>query len=126
MKFEYKIGDKVCRRSNRERKGVVTQADDEYEIKVHWSDMQNPLWAETVSLMPDTDEALAQITEYAKEVQSKIDSATSSLEAAFKAWQEAKNMYASEQMIMQDSFVDTKGFEGIINQFGWDTSSLYC
>lgn len=133
MKFQYEVGMRVRNRENHKEKGTVTEADDDYEIRVHWDGDHGPRWEETRLLMPDSEEAIQQLAESTKQVQSKVDEATSHLEKAFKAWLEAAALEAGHEVGNAEAYVlnnnpdlDLSKFEGVIRDNGWSTSSLYC
>lgn len=142
MKFTYEVGMRVRSRhpynGNRVDTGVVTEVDSPDEIKVRWDGSQydndsDSDWTETYDLMPDTDEARAQLAEHNKRVQYKIDQAALSLEEAFKYWREAIGLesghddnYGNAYYLKGNKDLDLSKFEGLCEQNGWDTSSLYC
>jgi hypothetical protein len=133
MNFTYEVGMPVCLRGNKGFKGVVTEVDGEYDVKVSWDDDDKVgEWSEVSEMMPDTPEVHAQLEEMAKKAQAKVDEAASLLESAFKAWREAQTIYTgydgqgSAYQMRQDGLVILSKFEGIINREGWSTSSIYC
>ena len=132
MKFTYQIGERVCSRSEPNKAGAVEELldDDGDELRVNWDDIGSR-WCEARDIMPDTDEARQQLVDLHKQVQAKVDEATSALEVAFKAWQEAASLIAGHDgaeayYLRHNKEVDLSKFEGVIEQNGWSTSSLYC
>lgn len=126
---KYKVGDKVRYFNNRTDLGTVVEVVDDDEIHVKWdSDSEIGLHDphEIAPYDPEGDALRAQ------RAQEKIDEATHSLEAAFKAWAGAQNEYADREgqdvaySMKQDELIDLKDFEGVLNVNGWSTSSLYC
>lgn len=130
---KYKVGDKVRDFYDRSSIGEVTEIVDEngdrYDVSITWDrdyDVSIVSPSEVVPYDPEGDKLTAA------RAQEKIDEATHSLEAAFKAWAAAQNEYADREgqdvaySMKQDELIDLKDFEGILNQNGWSTSSLFC
>jgi hypothetical protein len=135
MKFHYEAGMRIRNRAKQEEKGTVTEDGDTYEqeVRVMWDGDKGPRWEETRFIMPDDDAAIQQLADASKQVQSKIDEATSHLEKAFKAWQEAASLEAGRECGNAEAYVlndnpdlDLTKFEEVIRDNGWSTSSLYC
>lgn len=133
MKFTYKIGDRVCHRDELDKAGTIESFyDDEEgdELRVNWDDIGSR-WCETRDIIPDTDEARQQLADLYKQVQSKVDEATSTLDAAFKAFREAASLIsgrddAEPYYLRHNKDIDLSKFEEVVEQNGWSTSSLYC
>ena len=138
MNFTYEVGMVVCDLAHKDFKGTVTEVDDiDNRVRVQWLGYKNTdphgNWYELNEIMPDTPEAHQQLTELTKQVQAKIDEATHSLEAAFKAWFEAAALQSGYDMgndsvyyLMANKDLDLSKFEEVVSKNGWDTSSLYC
>lgn len=134
MRHTYTNGMRV-RARGKGNKGTITDDSDQGEPMVQWDDKEKypePVWQEARFLIPDNPEAEAQELLAAKAIQTKIDEATSSLEAAFKAWQEAAELNGDEveyPTLGEDPAFDTSKFEKAFERTGWSTSgsrSLYC
>ena len=131
MKFEYKNGDKIQLRGDRNIKGVVVDAEDEYEVRVLWGADTEPTGQESRLIMPDSREAERKLDMLTLQVQAKVDAATSALVAAFRLWAEAQEMHSGYSGTgaayeMKDEGIDLSKFEAVINEAGWSTSSIYC
>lgn len=134
MKYTYEIGMRVCQRDQKDFRGTVIEVEDD-EPKIKWDKYKSEggSWCEPSEVMPDTPEAHAQMAELTKKVQAKVDEATASLEAAFKAWFEAAALQAGRDVGHDDAYylrsnkdLDLSKFEGVVASNGWSTSSLYC
>jgi hypothetical protein len=60
-------------------------------------------------------------------IQIKIDEATSAFEKAFQAFQEATDLSQGNLMSYEEAnLVDMEKLEDVMEEHGWNTSSLYC
>lgn len=140
MIFKYEVGMRVRSREFEEDKGEITEVEDDGEVRVLWDDAEEPRWAETRDLMPDTPEAVQKLAALTKKIQLKVDEATSLLDQAFKLWRQANAMQfeGTENPGPDDGYfegayalrgnpdLDLSKFEDVVEQNGWSTSSLYC
>jgi hypothetical protein len=123
MTTEYKfaIGDKVRQHYNSVI-GEITGINDD-EIWVKWEN-GSEYTVESCEIKlhdPVADKKLAI------KVQAKLNEAAHSLEAAFKAWNEAIELYGQDAYALKfDDLIDTRAFESVIESNGWSNSSLYC
>lgn len=135
MKFVYEVGMRIRGRDRKEEKGEVTEVESDDEVRVLWDydKGQGPRWCETRDIIPDSPEAEQLLAENTKQVQAKIDEATTLLEQAFKAWFEAVSLQAGREVGNSEAYylrgnpdLDLSKFEGVVESNGWSTSSLYC
>jgi hypothetical protein len=128
MLVKYEVGMRVRDRWDRKYLGEVTKVVDEDEIHVKWdhSTISRHDPSEIAPYDPEGDKARAIIT------QAKIDEATHSLEAAFKALREANALelgsddYEGAYALHGNDDLDLSKLEDVVNRNGWSTSSLYC
>jgi hypothetical protein len=128
---QLKVGDKVKNRWNSSDIGTI-QAYNDVAATVLWDTgfSSDEHLCELKAYDPDNDAAKHQA------IQAKIDEATHSLEAAFKAWQEAAVLYSEDSdprywkeyvgQLANDPLLDVSRFERVAKNNGWDSSSLYC
>lgn len=130
-KFEYKAGMRVRDRYDRDYLGEVIEVVEEDEIHIRWDTepdrIQRHAPCEIRPYDPGTDKVIAQQT------QAKIDEAATLLEAAFKAWRNAQEIYTGSDVdegtaseFLHDPSISVAKFEEVIENNGWSTSSLYC
>ena len=130
MKYKYEVGMRVRDRWDREYLGEVTEVVDEDEIHVKWDRGDNGIGrhdsGEIAPFDPEGDNARAIIT------QAKIDEATHSLEAAFKALREANALelgsddYEGAYALKGNPYLDLSKLEDVVESNGWSSSSIYC
>lgn len=130
MKFTYEVGMRVCVRNQKDFKGTVLEIVNG-DIKVFCDKYDSSSWCEPSEIMPDTPEAHEYMAQLTAKVQVKVDEATSALEVAFKAWQEAASLQADREgaepyHLRSNKDLDLSKFEGVVESNGWSTSSLYC
>jgi hypothetical protein len=129
LKPQYQVGMRVRDRWDRKYLGEVVEVVDEDEIRVKWDhddviSRHDP--SEIAPYDPDGDNAKAII------IQAKIDEATHSLEAAFKALREANALelgsddYEGAYALKGNPYLDLSKLEDVVESNGWSTSSLYC
>ena len=59
--------------------------------------------------------------------QIKINETSNALEVAYKLWQEAKQITKHDIYVFESAgFLDTQSLEKAIENWGWNSSSLYC
>jgi len=133
MKFTYEVGMRIRARNEDDISGEVVEVIDNDEVRVRWDYDGHVSWAEVREIMPDTPEAHAQMAELTKQVQTKVDEATTLLDQAFKAWFEAAALQAGREVDSSDAYylrgnpdLDLSKFEEVVERNGWSTSSLYC
>jgi hypothetical protein len=120
---------RVRDRWDRNYLGEVVEVVDEDEIHVKWdhddvTSRHDP--SEIAPYDPEGDKAKAIKT------QAKIDEASHSLEAAFKALREANALelgsddYEGAYALKGNPYLDLSKLEDVVESNGWSTSSLYC
>lgn len=94
---------------------------------IKWANSRSTTdWEHGSDLVIVDKEADKQI---AAKVQSKIDVATKALEAAWKAWSEARQIANDESSLYyleRNDLIDIGSFAGEAENFGWSSSSLHC
>ena len=129
MLIKYEVGMRVRDRWDRKYLGEVTEVVDEDEIHVKWdhgSRVQRHDPSEIAPYDPEGDKTRTAQT------QAKIDEATHSLEAAFKALREANALelgsddYDGAYALKGNDDLDLSKLEEAIENNGWSTSSIYC
>jgi hypothetical protein len=130
MIHDYQVGMRVCMRDDRLCKGTVIEHYSRSEVQVRW-DSDVTEWIEGQFILPDNQEAWHADEENAAQVQAKINEATRSLEAAFKALREANKLETGMENAgpfygLSKDHLDMTGFEEVLIQNGWESSSLYC
>lgn len=134
MKFVYEVGMPIISLEHKTDRGVVTRVDED-GAWFRWDDDEpdEEHWCDDWNIMPDTQEAHDQHDELTRQVQLKIDVATSLLEQAFAAWQEAVSLQAGYEAGTSEAYhlhsnpdLKLSKFEGVVRANGWETSSLYC
>lgn len=121
----FKVGDRVRDRWDRSHKGNITDINTGHqdEVEVQWDN--GSLLDEEVSELVLHDPIVDGQKIAAAQV--KIDEATISLENAFKAWQEAAEVFGGSKFeLAEDPLINVKKFEAAIEKAGWEISSLYC
>jgi hypothetical protein len=126
--YKYEVGMRVRDRWQRDWLGKVVEVVDEDEIHVEWDegDISRHDPSEIAPYDPEGDKAKAIKT------QAKIDEATHSLEAAFKALREANTLelgnddYEGAYALKGNPYLDLSKLEEAVESNGWSTSSLYC
>lgn len=127
--IEYKAGMRVRDRYDRQYLGEVVEVVDVDEVHVKWDQEPEKIQRhdpyEISPFDPEGDKVAAQ------KAQVKVDEATNLLEAAFKAWREAQEIIVGHSEVgaateLEPAGVDISKFEGVIENIGWSTSSLYC
>lgn len=133
MKFTYEVGMRIRARNEDDVTGEVVEIIADDEVRVRWDYDGHVSWAEVREIMPDTPEAHAQMAELTKQVQTKVDEATTLLDQAFKTWFEAAALQAGREVDSSDAYylrgnpdLDLSKFEEVVERNGWSTSSLYC
>lgn len=135
MRFKYENGMRVKLRDDRDHKGIITDAEDDYEVMVQWDNKEQysePTYEETRFLMPDDPAVEQAMQDAAKQIQAKIDKATHSLEACFAALREAHKMETGDECndgfhrFRENPLLDMSKLEDIIQDNGWSVSSIYC
>lgn len=130
MSYKYEVGMRVRDYYDRKYLGKVVEIVREDEIMIEWDGAPGePNRHDPHEIRPYDPQGDKELL---VKLQAKVDEATASLEAAFKALREANALelghddYEGAYALRGVPGLDLSKLEEVVDSNGWSTSSLYC